>query len=100
MNTPGGMTGSALTTSRMSPFAELSACQSFNAASTSAKRLRSPEVVALVVVERRLVPQPPVGRVRIGVDLDVVRVVVELVLGHCPPSAQLYDRTAIRCTIV
>ncbi len=40
MKTPGGMTGSALTTSRMSPFAELSWCQSFNAASTSANRLR------------------------------------------------------------
>ena len=39
MNTPGGITGSALTTSRMSPLAELSRFQSFSAASTSAKRL-------------------------------------------------------------
>ena len=38
---------------------------------------QAPEVEPLVVVERRLVPQPPVGRVRIGVDLDVVRVVVQ-----------------------
>jgi hypothetical protein len=36
MNTPGGITGSALTTSRMSPLAELSLLGSRNAASMSA----------------------------------------------------------------
>ncbi len=41
MNTPGGMTGSALTTSRMSPLAELRRFESFRAASTSEKRLRA-----------------------------------------------------------
>ena len=40
MNTPGGMTGAAFTTSRMSPLAELSLSWSFKAASTSAKRER------------------------------------------------------------
>jgi hypothetical protein len=37
------------------------------------------EVVALVVVERRLVPHPLPERVRVLVDLDVERVVVEVV---------------------
>ena len=36
------------------------------------------EVVGLVVVERRLLPQPAEDRVRIGVDFDVVRVVVDV----------------------
>ena len=39
MNTPGGITGSAFTTSRMSPLAELSRWGSLSAASTSAYRL-------------------------------------------------------------
>ena len=37
-----------------------------------------PEVVALVVVDRRLVAEPCVDRVRVGVDLDVVGVVVDV----------------------
>ena len=37
-----------------------------------------PEVVAVVVVDRRLVAQPGVGRVRVGVDLDVVGVEVDV----------------------
>ena len=36
------------------------------------------EVVDLVVVERRLLAQPPVHGIRIGVDPDVVRVVVDV----------------------
>ena len=43
--------------------------------STSSKRLTRVEVVLLVVVERRLLAQPAEHRVRVGVDLDVVRVV-------------------------
>ena len=39
----------------------------------------APEVESLVAVERRLVPQALVGRVRVGVDLDVVGVVVQVV---------------------
>ena len=39
MKTPGGITGSAFTTSKMSPLAELRRFQSFSAASTSANRL-------------------------------------------------------------
>ncbi len=38
------------------------------------------EVVLLVVVERRFVPQPLPDRMRIGVDLEVVRVVVDVAL--------------------
>ena len=36
------------------------------------------EVVGVVVVERRLLAQPPVHRVRVGVDLDAVRVVIDV----------------------
>ena len=85
MNTPGGMTGSALTTSRMSPLAELSRFGVLQRRLDVGEAAQPPEVEALVVVERRLVPQPPVGRVRVGVDLDVVRVVVEVVR-HDSPS--------------
>ena len=38
------------------------------------------EVVALVVVERRLLPQPPVHRVGIHVDLGIEGVVVHIAL--------------------
>ena len=41
------------------------------------------EVVALVVVERRFVAQPPPHRVRVGVDVEVVRVVVEARRSGC-----------------
>ena len=40
---------------------------------------QGPEVVPLVEPERRLVPHPPPDRVRVLVDLDVERVVVEVV---------------------
>ena len=50
------------------------------------------ELVLLVAVQRRLVAQPLPDRVRVGVDLEVVRVVVDLGLagdGHVPdPPAQ------------
>src|SRR5262245_9791134 len=41
---------------------------------------QDPELVLLVAIERRLVAHPPPDRMRIGVDLEVVRVVVDL--GH------------------
>ena len=45
------------------------------------------EVVRLVVVQRRLVPHPAVDRVRVGIDLDAVRVVVDVshAAGHLRP---------------
>ncbi len=45
------------------------------------------EVVPLVVVDRLLVPQPSPYRVRVGVDLEVVRVVVDVGFrrGHLGP---------------
>src|SRR5207302_836134 len=51
------------------------------------------EVVLLVVVERRLFPEAAEHRVGIGVDGDVVRVVVDVVRrfaadGHAPPSSR------------
>ena len=51
------------------------------------------EVVLLVVVERCLVAQPPPDRIRIRVDLEVVRVVVQLV-GHldAPPGVAATGR--------
>ena len=52
-------------------------CQSTSAFSTSAWRRQRPDVVALVVVDRRLVAQPAERRVRVGVDADVVGVVVD-----------------------
>ena len=39
-----------------------------------------PELVLVVAIERRLVPHPPPDWMRIGVDLEVVRVVVDV--GH------------------
>ena len=53
---------------------------------------QAPEVVALVVVERRLVAQPLVGRVGVDVDLDVLRVVVQV--AQRLSSAHLYERRA------
>ena len=78
MNTPGGITGSALTTSRMSPFAELNRCGSSQRRIDVGVAAQAPEVVPLVVVERRLVAQPTVGRVRVDVDVDVPWVVIQV----------------------
>ena len=45
------------------------------------------EVVRLVVVERRLLAQPAEHRVRIDVDLDGVRIVVDVARAHeAPPG--------------
>src|SRR3954453_11070737 len=51
------------------------------------------EVVLLVVVERRLVAQPLPDRIRIRVDVEVVRVVVQIV-GHldAPPEVAVTRR--------
>ena len=56
MNTPGGMTGSVFTTSRMSPLAELSLIGSSQRCLDIGVAAHAPEVVTLVVVERCLVP--------------------------------------------
>ena len=54
---------------------------------------QGPEVVLLVVVERRLVPHPPPDRVRVLVDLDVERVVVDVatVVGHVTTPPDVVD---------
>ena len=44
------------------------------------------EVVSLVVVERRLVPQPLEHRIRISVDVEVVRVVIDVRHGASPSA--------------
>src|SRR5262245_3421678 len=43
------------------------------------------EVVRVVVVERRLLAKAPEHRVRIGVDVDVVRVVIDVGAAHHHP---------------
>ena len=53
-----------------------------------------PEVVALVVVDRRFVSETRVRRVRIGVDVDVVRVVVHAGTLSCPRSTCVPPRAA------
>ena len=48
-----------------------------------------PEVEVLVVIHRRLVPQPFVGGIRVGVDRDVVGVIGESTVvrfAHCAPG--------------
>src|SRR5687768_6074350 len=55
------------------------------------------EVVAIVVVQRRLLPEATERRVRVAVDLDVVRVVVDVAGldgGHHSPSTDPQDFTA------
>src|SRR5262249_35770905 len=47
---------------------------------------QGPELVRVVAIERRLVPHPPPDRMRIGVDLEVVRVVVDLGHPETPPA--------------
>ena len=58
------------------------------------------EVVRLVVVERRLLAEPAERRVRIGVDVDVVRVVVHVAPaggGHAPlPGLRIRASTVTR----
>src|SRR5207237_8003492 len=49
------------------------------------------EVVLIVVVERRFLAQASEHRIGVGVDGDVVRVVVEVGVaadGHAPPSSR------------
>ena len=58
----------------------------------------APEVEPLVVVERRLVPKALVGRVRVGVDLDVVGVVVQV--AHVPSSVDMLVRAYSTCCTV
>ena len=50
-----------------------------------------PEVVPLVVVDRRLFAKALVGRIGVGVDIDVVRVEVDVGItdNHRPPSLKL-----------
>ncbi len=57
------------------------------------------EVVALVVVERRFLAEPSVDGIRVGVDVDVVRVVVHAVglgAGHVAIGAFTPSRPAER----
>src|SRR5262249_41876039 len=60
-----------------------------------------PEVVALVVIERRLLAEALVGRVRVGVDVDVVGVEVHAggvhdrhLASRLRPAAQKLERSA------
>ncbi len=93
---PGGISMSLLISSRSVPLAELYVCQSTSAALDVVEPAQGVEVVALVVVERPLVPEPPPDRVRVGVDLEVVRVVVDVGLGgghgRLPPRASRSER--------
>ena len=60
------------------PRAELYVCQSSDAAITSGVPAQRVEVVAIVEVQRRFVAQAAPDGVGIGVDLLVVRVVVDV----------------------
>ena len=73
---------SALISSRMPPRPEMNVSRSLQAPLDVVVAADRVEVVLLVVVERRLVPQPAEHRVRVGVDLDVVRVVLQLLVQH------------------
>src|SRR3989442_1080141 len=58
------------------------------------------EVVLLVVIERRLVPQPLPHRIRIGVDRGVVGVVIEVAVagyGHAPRTVSNIDVAVKSC---
>ena len=46
---------------------------------------QGPEVVPLVVVDRRLLAKALIGRIGVGVDIDVVWVEVDLYTDHWPP---------------
>ena len=98
MSIPGGISMFALISSRMPPRPEMKVFGVDQAALDVLEAADGEEVVLLVVVERRLVAQPAEHRVRIGVDLDVVRVVVHVAPRvHEPPRhiwCQDYD---IKC---
>ena len=68
----------ALISSRMPPRPEMYVLRVDQAALDVFEAADREEVVLLVVVERRLLAQPPEHRVGIGVDLDVVGVVVDV----------------------
>ena len=57
------------------------------------------EVVLLVVVERRFVAQPLVQRVRVGVDVGVVRVVVEVSSRWSPLLLRLFRSSTMRAGV-
>ena len=73
---PGGISMSALISSRMPPRPEMYVLAVDQPALDVVVAAERVEVVLLVVVERRLLAQPAEHRVRVGVDVDVVRVVV------------------------
>ena len=75
---PGGIYTPLLISSRTVPRAELYVFQSTEAALDVVEAAQRVEVVALVVVERLLVAEPLPDRVRVRVDLEVVRVVVDV----------------------
>ena len=82
MNTPVGGSMLALISSRTPPRAELNVPWSTKAALDVVEAADGVEVVRLVVVERRLLPQAPEDRVRVGVDVEVVGVVVDVAFGR------------------
>ena len=74
--------GSSDMISSMIPWLDTNDSWSSRPRSTSSYRLKRPEVELLVVVHGRLVTQALPDRVRIGVDLVVVGVVVDVGDGH------------------
>ena len=93
MNTPGGISISALMISMTDPLAGAIRLPVDQAALHVVVATERVELVLLVVVERRFVAQPLPDRVRVGVDLEVVGVVVGRVGpdGHGATS-ELVDR--------
>ncbi len=78
MSRPGGMSRLALISSRMMPRAELNVPWSTRPLSTSAEPAQGVEIVLRVVVQRRFFAEPAEHRIGVGVEDDVVRVVVDV----------------------
>ncbi len=82
ISVPGGISMLALMSSRMPPRPEMNVSRVLEATLDVLEAADGVEVVPLVVVERRFLAQPPEHRVRVGVDVDVVRVVVDPAVDH------------------
>ena len=78
MKNPGGTGMSFLIASSTLPRPEMNVLLPVKARSQSSNRLKRVEVVPLVVVERRFLPEPPEHRIGVGEDLLVVGIVGEV----------------------
>ena len=82
MTTPLGSSMPAFMMSRMSLRLLEKTCQFDQSSLDVLVSRQSPEVVSIVVVDRRFLAEPLIGRVRVGIDVDDVRIEVDAGIAH------------------